>query len=279
MLISGLTTTSPSTTTGFGVGRADRKDRRLRRVQHGHELLDPEHAEVRDRERAVGEIVPLELAFPGAADEAGPVCGDLLDRLPIGVADHRHDEPVRRGDGDADVRHGEAEDLVAREVGVHRPMAQERGRRDLRQQVAHRRLRLAVAEASDEPLAQLQGAGHVDRQRQLEDRRLPRLGQATRDRLARRRQLDLLDLSGRRRDGGRRGRLRRGDGAALDIIGDDPAFGAAAGQCRDVDPLLTREPAGERGGLDPAVGAAGASATAAVSAAAVAAAASWPRAR
>ena len=55
----------------------------------------------------------LELAVAGAADEIGPGAGDLLHGQAVGVADHRHDETLRRGDGDPDVRGGMAVDLLA----------------------------------------------------------------------------------------------------------------------------------------------------------------------
>ena len=44
-----------------------------------------------------------ELVVARAADEVGACARDLLHRPPVGVADHRHDEPLRRGDRDADV--------------------------------------------------------------------------------------------------------------------------------------------------------------------------------
>ena len=90
---------------------------------------------------------PLQLAVARPADEVGAGGGDLLDRAPVGVADHRHDEAVRRGDGDADVRVREAQDRLAREVRVDGRMAHERGGTDLRQQVADGRLRLALPQA------------------------------------------------------------------------------------------------------------------------------------
>ena len=62
-------------------GGADRENRRLRRVQDGHELLDPEHAEVRDRERAVLEVRALELAVSGPADDVRPRGRDFYKRL------------------------------------------------------------------------------------------------------------------------------------------------------------------------------------------------------
>ena len=122
-------------------------------------------------------------------------------------------------------------------------------------------------------------AGHVDRDGELEDRRLPGLGEAARDRLARRGELDLLDLAGRRGGRCRRG-LRRRDGAALDVLGDDPALGAAAAAAVAMSipfSRASRRASGEA--LTRPSGRTGASATAAVAASAVAAAASWPRSR
>ncbi len=83
---------------------ADGEDRDLRRVEHGDELLDAEHAEVRDRERAALHVGQGQLAVAGAADEVRAGAGDLLHAPPVGVTDDRDDEPVRRRDRHADVR-------------------------------------------------------------------------------------------------------------------------------------------------------------------------------
>ncbi len=95
---------SPSIADGRVLDRADREDRDLRRVEHGDELLDAVHPEVRDREGPALEIGELELPVARARHDVGAVGGDLLDRLAIGVADHRDDEAARRRDGEADVR-------------------------------------------------------------------------------------------------------------------------------------------------------------------------------
>src|SRR3990172_5157482 len=76
--------------------RADGEDRNLRRIEDGDELLDAVHAEIRDRERAIGEIVKLELAVAGPCDEIGTRDRDLLDRLAVGLADDWDDEAGRR---------------------------------------------------------------------------------------------------------------------------------------------------------------------------------------
>ena len=57
IVIIGRTCRSPSTRHDLVARRADGEDRRLRRVEHGDELVDVVHAEVRDRERAALEIL------------------------------------------------------------------------------------------------------------------------------------------------------------------------------------------------------------------------------
>ena len=48
----------------------------------------------------------------GPLDELGAMRRDLGEREPLDRADHRHDEPLRRGDGDPDVRRREAKDRL-----------------------------------------------------------------------------------------------------------------------------------------------------------------------
>ena len=101
----GSTTVAVDAATTLVVGRADGEDRRLRRVEHRDELLDAEHAEVRDRERAALEIL-RRAACSRARGRRGRRARPAIsrERQPLDRADHRHDEPLRRGDGDADVR-------------------------------------------------------------------------------------------------------------------------------------------------------------------------------
>ena len=118
---------------------------------------------------------------------------DLGERQPLDGAQDRHDEPLRRGDGDADVRGRELQQRVLGVLHVHVAVAHQRLRAHLREQVgdgdAH--VRVQLARARDE----LVRARHVGADRQLEDRRLPRGGQPARDRLADVRQRDRLDLA------------------------------------------------------------------------------------
>ena len=103
-------------TTGSILGRADREDRRLRRVEDGDELLDAEHAEVRDREGAALEIACCSSPSRARPTSVGAGARDLGEREPLGRADHGHDEALRRGDGDADVRRREAQQRLVGEL-------------------------------------------------------------------------------------------------------------------------------------------------------------------
>ena len=184
IVIVGAMSSSPSIAVGAVLDRADREDRDLRRIEDCDELLDAVHPEIRDRERPALEIGELELPVASARDEIGARRGDLLDGLPVGIADDGDDEPARRGDRDADVRRREAVDLPVDEVRVHRAVSHERGRDDPREDVVHRRLRLTLAQELDQPLARRDELGRVRGDGELEDGRLPGLGEAARDRLA-----------------------------------------------------------------------------------------------
>ena len=133
-------------------------------------------------------------SFPARARSTiSCACGsDLGDRLPLASLDDRNDEPVRDRYGDADVRGRVQLDGVTFVERVHRAVTHQRGGGNLGQEIGDRRLDGAVVLQLHETLAQLERATHVHGDAQLEDRGLPGLGQATRDRLAHRG--ELLDL-------------------------------------------------------------------------------------
>ena len=153
--------------------RADREDRDLRRIEDCDELLDAVHPEVRDGERPALEIGQLELPVACARHDVRAIRGDLLDGLPVGVADDGHDEPTRRRDCEADVCRSEAMELPVDEVRVDRAMADERRRDDAREHVGDGRLRLTLAEQLDHALARCDELGRIRGDGELEDRRLP----------------------------------------------------------------------------------------------------------
>ena len=246
IVISGTAANAPSLDDDALLARADGEDRDLRRVEHGDELLDAEHAEVRDRERAALEVVLLQLVVARALHEVGARAGDLGDAQALGVADHRDDETLRRGDGDADVRARVDLDLAVDVVRVDVAVAHERRGRHARQHVGDGRPLVRVQLA--QPLDERERLRHVGRDDELEDGRLPSLREPARDRLADARELSRLDLSRVLDCGhGRRGRL-----GALDVLGDDPPVRAGALDLRDVDAALARDPARQRRRLDPA---------------------------
>ena len=72
----------------------------------------------RDRERAALHLVGLELAVARELGQLAHLLGDLGHALLVGVADHRHDQPVRRVGGEADVPVVLQDQRVAVEAGV-----------------------------------------------------------------------------------------------------------------------------------------------------------------
>ena len=52
----------------------------------------------------------------GAVDDVLAGLRDLRDRPRLAIRDHRHDQPVRNGNGDPDVRRRELVNLAVREV-------------------------------------------------------------------------------------------------------------------------------------------------------------------
>ena len=78
-------TRSEPSSNGVAAGAADGEDRDLRGIDDRGERRDAEHAEVRDGERAVVQVVELDLPTPGGVREPPRLRGDLGERLPVGV--------------------------------------------------------------------------------------------------------------------------------------------------------------------------------------------------
>ena len=227
----------------------------MRRIEHRGEPLDGVHPEVRDRERTFLEILGTKLALARPADEIGAHNRDLREGEAFGAPDHRHDEPLRSGDGKTDVRVRMEKDRLLSELGVHLSVAHQRLRGDLREYVGdgHAHIGVALAKPRDEVV----DAGHVGRGLELEDRDLPRFGEPARDRLADVRERNPLGFACRNRDlrRGRRSRRRRWTAGLgpLDVLGDDPSFRSGAAHRAEVDTTLPREASRQRRGLDPPV--------------------------
>ena len=105
--------------------------------------------------------------------EVGAGARDLGDREALGAADHRNDETLRRGDGDADVRARMDVDLAVDEVRVHVTVPHQRGGRHAREHVRHSGALVRVQLA--QPFDQCERLRHVGGDDELEDRRLPGL--------------------------------------------------------------------------------------------------------
>ena len=102
----------------------------LRRIQDRRAHQRPEHAAVGDRERAALQIGERQRAVLGRLRELADLLLDLRERHAIGVAQHGHDEPFLRADGDADVEIVLQHHLVALDLGVDpRELAQRADRR------------------------------------------------------------------------------------------------------------------------------------------------------
>ena len=162
-----------ATTARSSIG-ADGEDRGLRRVEDGDELLDAEHAEVRDRERPALEVVRAELAVARARDERRRARRrSRRSRARSALADHRHDEPVRRRDGDAR-RSRSGSRWIASSAKCAFTSRWRTARR------AQTFVRTSVTVGSASPSAvrstsarERERARHVGRDRELEDGRLP----------------------------------------------------------------------------------------------------------
>ena len=230
---------------------ADSEDRRLRRVEHGGELLDPEHPEVGDRKGAALEVALGQLAVACALDEVGTGRGRLGEREPLGLPDDGDHEARRRGDGEADVRGREAQERLLGELDVDVAVAHQRHRGDLRQQVgdgdAHAGVELARA------FDELVRERHVGGDGELEDGHLPRRRQPPRDRLADPRQRHRLDPLGPlhfRHGAWHRTGLLRPCLGALDVLRDDASLRTGPLERGQLDSAFARDSPGERARLD-----------------------------
>src|SRR5688500_1990986 len=127
---------------GFFFERADREDADLGRIDDRRELVDAEHAEVRDGERGARVLLWLELPLAGALRELACLTGDLAHALAVGVEDDRGDEPFLDGDRHPDMNAIEVADLVAEPMRVDLGVLGEGGRDGLQDDVVERDLEL-----------------------------------------------------------------------------------------------------------------------------------------
>lgn len=89
------------------------KDATLRRVDNCTEIINPEHAQVRDRKCPSTQLTDLKFVFSGSSRYVLNFSGDLLQALQVGVCDNGRHEAVLGLDGDAHVDVRELTDEVS----------------------------------------------------------------------------------------------------------------------------------------------------------------------
>jgi hypothetical protein len=134
-------------------------------------------------------------------------------------------------------------DLPVDEVRIHGRVAHECRRGDPREDVRHGRLRLALTKELDHALARRDELRRVGAHGELEDGRLPCLREPACNRLARRRELDDLELRLCTR------RSRRPDRRLLDVLCDDAPLRPGSDDLGEIEPSLARDPPGKRARL------------------------------
>ena len=119
-------------------------------------------ARVRDAEGRAAQVVDRDLPGPGALRDVVDRANDAADPELVGPADDRHDEAVRRVDGDADVDVLQDDERVVEHAGVHLRVLAERARRRHDREREHRQAHPLGLVALLVRLAQLARLVHVD---------------------------------------------------------------------------------------------------------------------
>ena len=187
---------------------------------------------------------------------------DVLERLLVRVAKHRHDQAIRQPDRDADVDVALALDPAIRPGGIDLWKLRQRQRDRLDDQVVDAD-RLRLVDRLIEHLAQPNGIVHGDFGRDIEVRRRElALGEPHRDGGLHLRELDHLDFflrawrrltllacrTRRRRGGCGRGGLALSAllSGRFDVVFRNSSTWAAALDLAQVDPVLFRQAPGNR---------------------------------
>src|SRR6266851_1822458 len=105
---------------------ADRNDPRLGWIDHGGELIDVEHPEIRDTECGACVLLWLEAAVARLPGQVAGLRADLAQRFQVRIANHRRDEAVFDGDRHADVHFVPVPNVVFLEPAVARPIVHQR---------------------------------------------------------------------------------------------------------------------------------------------------------
>ena len=122
-----------------------------------------EHAAVRDRERAAGEIIHRELAVARALRHVRDLARDLEHAFRVRVLDVRYDEPLVGCDRDAHVHVVLVDDRVAVDLGVDDGIRLERHACRAHEERHEGELdAVLLLDALLEPVAKAHHRGHVD---------------------------------------------------------------------------------------------------------------------
>src|SRR5579864_9290802 len=235
---------------------ANSQDRGMRRVDHGGEILDAEHAQIRDRKTTAFELRRLELLGARAFRKGFDLIRDDREAFLFGAKYDRRDQPEVERHRDADISMLVPQHCCFGPAGVDLRHAYERERASLDDKVVHRKL---VAVLFRRSFVETRSGGNqivnaaIDRQIEVRNENL-RGGEPARDRSAHGIVRDLVEVSRLEESacvGKRRDRARRYGCAwfgscdwlltrlgALDIGLDDPSAWTGARQAREFDPFL-----------------------------------------
>ena len=132
------------------------------RVNDGREAVDAEHAQIGDGEGGVGQLFGPQLAGPGPPAQVADLVRQAADARGGHVLDHRHDQPIVEGHGDADVDHRPHEQLVVAQVAVEGRIAPQRPGHGAGQRRRQRHLVAVRRPAFVGAGHQILDGGHVD---------------------------------------------------------------------------------------------------------------------
>src|SRR5262249_19474541 len=116
--------------------------------------VDTVRAEIADRERPALDIGGTELARLRAGDDIAAVLGELRERQCVGTMDHRYDEAVVDGHGEADVDLGMLHERAVLPRHVDARMLRNRRGDETHEEIRVADLRAAVLARLGEPRCQ-----------------------------------------------------------------------------------------------------------------------------
>ena len=90
----------------------------MRRVHDGIEIVDAEHAEVRDCESTALVLVRGQLALAGASGEVFHLSRQRRQRFGVGILQDRSEQTALDGDGNSHIRRFQLQNPVTRPDGI-----------------------------------------------------------------------------------------------------------------------------------------------------------------